>query len=431
MAVVILAGTFLSISRVHEHIGILSAAKVPLMLFALSIVGVFNERHRIVPRFWSREWYMKTIGVMLFIAIIGIPTAVLSLTAFNFLKGVFLKDLAGTFCLWAIACHKKWLPWVARTVAGAGWTACLLALMVRNLDNTGRLNGAYMYDANDIALVACVTMPILLWHALDQTQRFRIMGLVLLAVPLQVLIQSGSRGGMLGLATMLVTLLFFVRSPQKATAMKFARVLTVGLLLTSPIWAPASVKERMTTMFAEDDYNRTSETGRLQIWRRGAVYALTNPVTGVGINNFSAAEGYNPERQREADRLGVGGLAWVTAHNSFVQAWAELGLIGGSAFFYLIFRTLRDALSLASRRARQAKNDAILGSTLALSLVGFGVTGLFLSFAYYHIVYVLLAMIHGYGVSVREPHGRTVLKRGTGGRRSMMAPQGRRSAARA
>lgn len=419
LALVVLGATFLSISRFHEYVGILSTIRMPLLLFGLSIVGVFYERHRVVPRFWYREWYMKSIGVMLFIAFIGIPTAVLAFTALNFLRDVFLKDLAGTFCFFVVASHRKWLPWAVRTVGAGGWVACMLALIVRNLDNTGRLNGAYMYDANDISLVACITMPILLWHALDKSNRFRFLGLIGLVVPLQVIIQAGSRGGMLGVGAILLSLLFFVEAPRRATAMRFARGLVMALLVTSPIWTPPSVKERLGSMFAEDDYNRTSETGRIQIWKRGAVYAFTNPITGVGIQNFGPAEGYNPNRQAQADRMGVGGLMWVTAHNSYIQAWAELGLIGGTAFFYLIFRSLRDSLRLARRRTRSGEPDAILGSALALSLVGFGMTGLFLSFAYYPIVYILLALVHAYAYTARSttlgpraprpaapPHGR-------------------------
>src|SRR5258708_33328068 len=90
----------------------------------------------------------------------------------------------------------------------------------------------------------------------------------------------------------------------------------------------------MGTITSKDDYNHTSETGRMQIWSRGIGYMLANPLLGVGPNNFPAAEGtLSPLAERQQYGIGV---RWNAAHNSFVQIGAELGLPGLTLFVAVI-----------------------------------------------------------------------------------------------
>src|SRR4029077_16062919 len=84
--------------------------------------------------------------------------------------------------------------------------------------------------------------------------------------------------------------------------------------------------EQMGTIVSDTDYNRTEESGRMQIWARGLGYMLENPLFGVGPNNFQTAEGtLSPYAERQ--QFGVG-VRWNAAHNSYIQVGAELGVVG-------------------------------------------------------------------------------------------------------
>src|SRR5678815_3555338 len=92
--------------------------------------------------------------------------------------------------------------------------------------------------------------------------------------------------------------------------------------------------QQMGTIASESDYNRTDETGRVQIWKRGIGYMLSNPLLGVGAGNFPAAEGLlSPFAQRQ--QFGVG-VRWSAAHNTLVQVGAELGVVGLVLFVALV-----------------------------------------------------------------------------------------------
>ena len=109
--------------------------------------------------------------------------------------------------------------------------------------------------------------------------------------------------------------------------------------------------DQMSTIMSDADYNRTDESGRMQIWRRGIGYMLQNPILGVGPNNFQTAEGMlSPFAERQ--QFGVG-VRWNAAHNSFVQVGAELG-IPGLILFLAIIATAFRSLRRSGRRASAA-----------------------------------------------------------------------------
>jgi O-antigen ligase len=148
----------------------------------------------------------------------------------------------------------------------------------------------------------------------------------------------------------------------------------------------------MGTITSDDDYNHTSETGRLQIWSRGLDYMLQNPILGVGPDNFPVAEGtLSPFAERQQWGIGV---RWNAAHNAFIQIGAELGLPGLVLFISIIacaFGALRRAGRNESRAAEAGSQAARVTPALTASLLGFVVGAFFLSLAYSEMLYTLIA----------------------------------------
>ena len=143
--------------------------------------------------------------------------------------------------------------------------------------------------------------------------------------------------------------------------------------------------QQMGTITSEDDYNHTSETGRLQIWSRGIGYMVANPILGVGPNNFPAAEGtLSPLASRQQFGIGV---RWNAAHNTYVQVGAEMGL-PGLGLLVAIIASVFVALGRARHRSR-------LAPVLTATLIGFVVGAFFLSLAYSEMLYTLIALALG------------------------------------
>ncbi len=147
-----------------------------------------------------------------------------------------------------------------------------------------------------------------------------------------------------------------------------------------------------------------------------------HPITGVGIGAFPVAEG-TISRLAKVQDYGEG-LKWSAAHNSFVQVGAELGFPGLLVFLALLFAGLGRArravmlgLAVGDERA------AAMGDALAASLVGYMVSGFFLSEGYSVFAYSMIGIAIGLHealvrqASVRRA-GRANLGAGSGGRRS-------------
>jgi O-antigen ligase len=144
---------------------------------------------------------------------------------------------------------------------------------------------------------------------------------------------------------------------------------------------PASVAGRVETIINyEQDYNFTAQDGRVEIWKRGLRMIKEDPFTGVGIGNFTTADGLMrtlPGR-------------WMNAHNSPLQVAAEIGLLGFVFYIVLLVRMFRTSNQL--RKAPPDKDMALIGNALVLTFIGYAVTGFFLHAGFATIFYILIVL---------------------------------------
>jgi O-antigen ligase len=255
-----------------------------------------------------------------------------------------------------------------------------------------RLGRLYYYDANDFAtfVVTAIPLGIYFLHAAPKamTRVAAALGLVVLTLGF---VWTGSRGGFIALAA--VALFIVVRYSAIPLRWRLGATALVALVVVAT--ASDHYWQQMGTITSDSDYNHTSETGRMQIWRRGIGYMMANPLLGVGPNNFPSAEGtLSPLAERQQYGIGV---RWNAAHNSFIQIGAELGLPGLAMFIAIIasaFLALRRA-GRAEAAAARAEPRPPLTPALTASLFGFVVGAFFLSLAYSEMLYTLVALAIG------------------------------------
>ena len=118
-------------------------------------------------------------------------------------------------------------------------------------------------------------------------------------------------------------------------------------------------------------WDEESAQGRITAWSEGLQMLKHNPLFGVGFRNFT--DFHN-----------------LTAHNSFVLCFAELGLIGYFFWLGLIFCSF-----IALRQAAGDPDAATRkwAGALILSLIAYLATAFFLSRTYAEVFYVIIAMI--------------------------------------
>lgn len=379
---------FITISRVHGFFPILATIKATLLLSAMGIIMLFGTMESWRPGDLGKHWIPKLSGLLLVIAVIGVPFGIYPGQSLNTIIDLFARALLLGVMVWASARTPEGTRFMTKTIAAAIVTAALLALLLGRRDSSGRLSGGYTYDANDIALLAVVGIPLCVWWLLDKANRFR--GMVLAATPLLIylVIQTKSRGGFLALVAVLGAILVLGLRGKNRQFRQASGAIALLVALFVPI-LPGGYLETMRTINDKDDYNRTSPTGRIETWKRGMGYAFSRPLTGVGIGNFETAEGTLSAIAQERSAK-TKGWKWSTAHNSFVLAAAELGLIGGAAFLILVVGSIASLLRLGRGDGDGTEN--LLPAFLGISLLGFGVAGYFLSWTYYDLTWALFGL---------------------------------------
>jgi len=164
-----------------------------------------------------------------------------------------------------------------------------------------RLRGAGIFnDPNDLSLI--LTTGILACFARSATAKRldRLAWLMPVAAFVYALILTQSRGGFLGLAAGIVTLV--------VVRLGFRRGLPIAVL--GGIAGILVLGGRQANL-SLDSSDTTQE--RLRLWSDGLALLVHDPLTGIGAGQY-------------ADEVGM------VAHNSFVQAFVETGLIGGTLY---------------------------------------------------------------------------------------------------
>jgi O-antigen ligase len=291
---------------------------------------------------------------------------------------------------------------LAHVAGGIVYTVVVFS-RVSNMDDIRR-HGLFYYDANDYAMLLVCTLPFAFYYIAPPRRLWqRLLAVGVVACFVFGIVRSGSRGGFLGLVSVLAGLLAIPALPKRhRIAAVVGGIGLLAVLAGSTYW-----ENVRTILHPTKDYNWSgnSESGRMEVWKRGLGYMLDRPVFGVGANAFFVAEG----KLSPLARLGVPsrGFKWSAPHNSFVQVGAELGLVGLVGFIVLLAITARTARSLGGRSRewlREHPQEAAFGQTLLISFGGYLVCGFFLTQAYSAFIYSLYGILIGLTVSARASH---------------------------
>lgn len=370
-----------NVARVQELFPFLIHLRVGL-LFSLWAVFLFV----MTPKKSNTPVVMRITQVKMVLAIyllclLSVPMSVWQGQSFKFLFPSFSSTIF--FFLMIVFATRSYAD--LRKIVWALISGVLLLALFSIYSGVGgsRLSASSTYDANDIALVFVVTLPMIYFFMTQVRKIPRIFLFVSLLVLLYACIGTSSRGGFLGLLSIVPLLMF--KDDKNSWGIKL--LVFLALFFAFFYFAQDSYWERMNTITSEDDYNVTHEAGRLTVWRHGIDIMLQRPF-GCGVGAFDTAIGLT---------FGSGpqGIKWSAAHNSFVQIAAELGFAGFLLFISLIFfsfRCLRVFRLTHQYEQGEAQQHIWLASALETSLLGYCVCGFFLSMAYSPILYLIFAL---------------------------------------
>jgi O-antigen ligase len=377
-----------AVGRVHQLFPVIGLIRPAALMGGLAILLFFSDRRhirRVHLVTGPTTWFVVALLVWMTLSMTG---AIVLSTSLDLVVGNFSK----TFVMFlVIAAGVRGIRDVERLALTYLLAATIYAVVVLMRFDLGegeawRLGDLYYYDANDFATFAVTAMPLALFALHRGRDRYqRILGAVALGVLTLAFVWTGSRGGFIALLAVVAYINFRYRAIPRRWRVGATALVAVVVLAT----ASERYWSQMSTILSDSDYNRSDESGRMQIWKRGVGYMLQFPVFGVGPNNFSAAEGrLSPFADREQFGRGV---RWNAAHNSYVQVGAELGVTGLVLFVSMLvsaFVTLR-----RSNRAAAGSAGTELTQPITASLFAFVVGACFLSLAYSEMLFTLLALV--------------------------------------
>jgi len=277
------------------------------------------------------------------------------------------------------------------------WMGILVFLAVMGIAKGGHGIGGWMGDENDFCMVMVMATPFayfLLFSSTGVVQKMKYLGF--LGSFILAAMASLSRGGFIGLAS--VAAYCWYRSPKKLNALIVVVVAVVFMLL----FAPATYWDEIGSSTSEETMKYGTGAARLYTWGIGMDMFLANPIIGIGQSNFP----WTFEVYEAGETFHERSFGGRQAHSAWVTLVAELGIAGIVIIGAMLLQCYKDLKLVRTRFAPadsrhkhgqtvQAGEDVrvYLARAMEGSLIGFIVSGVFISILWYPSLWVLMAFV--------------------------------------
>jgi len=262
-------------------------------------------------------------------------------------------------------------------------------------------NSAFMGDENDFSLVMNMAVPFSYFMFLEETRSIvkKIFYLISTAIFVIATVISLSRGGFIGLLA--VFIYCWVKTPRKVLSTVVLLFLLGVLALTAPSKYWGEVKS-----ITEENIEVGTGAERWYFWQMGLRMFVTNPIIGVGQGNYPwVIEQYEDPSGGYQERY----HGSRQAHSIYFTILPELGIIGTLIFLAMLFYSFKDLrlmLNLEKKMQQVSfqKNSPSLviyqlyklrfiSYAVIGALIGYLVSGIFLSVLYYPHFWILMGLL--------------------------------------
>jgi len=274
----------------------------------------------------------------------------------------------------------RYLIWViVLSIGYYGVKGGIWALLTGGANKVMGPEGTFLTGNTEIGLALVMILPLILFlRQVEERYNFRQMLLGIFLLCIVAIIFTHSRGALLGLLVMLG--LLFLKSRAKI-------IFLCGILIGVPLFlsfAPDAWFNRMDTI--QNYEGESSAMGRLWSWELAWRMGLDKPIFGLGFRPFRAEmyAYYTPHLPvRSAD-----------AHSIYFQVLAEHGFVGLAVYLSLLGLTLVALRKIRKDSKRDPETAWITNyaDMIFAGLVGFAITGAFLSMSYFDLYFHYLAI---------------------------------------
>ena len=385
-----LAFIVFSFFRIHEAFPLLGPLRIPqlLALSSFAVLGWHLFISKSMKVYWSSNLTLF-IGFFLLVSV-GALLATDRASALGAITGSYSKIMLMVLAITWLTRSEKDFDKAGMIFAMAGLLiACVaiynklngIGLVEGSRVTIGRNIGSMIGDPNDLALV--LTFPLSFALSLVLTPGYKryqkIFFAIIYVCIAWAIIATQSRGGLLGMVAVTGVMLWRLSNNK-------ALLIVLGVIALSLLMVAAGISDRASGGAAEQGVDE-SAMGRLYAWEAAFRMALSNPFSGVGINNFYANYYFYSSHWDGKNHA---------VHSTWFQVIAETGFVGFLIFVWLVKRTFSSIL-FALRTLKNAECNAspgalMLAQALFSGLVGFCVSGTFLTQGFIWPFYILFAL---------------------------------------
>ncbi|PSW19153.1 oligosaccharide repeat unit polymerase [Photobacterium sanctipauli] len=368
--------------RIHEAFPLLMPLKIPQLLALASLAGLGWQ-------LWlnreSISWHRLQTLLLLFSCWVLISCLFASnrSEAFASFNGNFIKIFIMVFAI-------SWLPQRLPQLKIIPSLLILSGLLIGGLALYNKANGiglvegtrvtisrdigSMLGDPNDLALVLQFPVSFAMAYCFYGPKWQRILALLSLLVMIMSVLATQSRGGLLGIACV-----FFAMTLLKSRSIILPSIIS-GIGLAALVLL-AGISDRSSGGAAESGIDE-SAMGRIYAWQAAINMAVSNPFTGVGLNNFYYNYYfYSPHWDGKNHAV----------HSTWLQITAEAGFAGLVLFLLMVIGALRVSFSLLKRLEKHEMQPLAQG--LWLGMLSFCVSGTFLTQGTTWPLYILIGLL--------------------------------------
>ncbi|MEF1172991.1 O-antigen ligase family protein [Vibrio sinaloensis] len=378
-----------SFFRIHEAFPALYSLKIPLLLSLGALSALMW--HTIISRQVKTYWHpnLTQLAAFWLLVIMGIVFASNPGISIAFFKNIYWKIIVMTLAIAWLVDTEDAVKKIATLIIISGILISGVAIFnslngIGLVEGTrvtiGRHLGSMLGDPNDLSLVLMFPLAFAISFATTKNIGMaRLLGIVGVLLAIWAVLATQSRGGLLG--SLAVFGMFGLRLIKSKTLL-----ITLGVVAASALFLAAGISDRQSGGAAEEGID-ASAMGRLYAWEAAFKMAVSNPLTGVGLDNFYVNYFfYSPHWD---------GLNHAV-HSTWFGVLAETGFLGLLVFIWLIIGLLKTSRqTMKSLDANPALFSPLFVATsmaVYAGIVGTIVSGTFLTQGFTWPIYILAAL---------------------------------------
>ncbi|MEF1186271.1 O-antigen ligase family protein, partial [Vibrio sinaloensis] len=367
----------------------LYSLKIPLLLSLGALSALMW--HTIISRQVKTYWHpnLTQLAAFWLLVIMGIVFASNPGISIAFFKNIYWKIIVMTLAIAWLVDTEDAVKKIATLIIISGILISGVAIFnslngIGLVEGTrvtiGRHLGSMLGDPNDLSLVLMFPLAFAISFATTKNIGMaRLLGIVGVLLAIWAVLATQSRGGLLG--SLAVFGMFGLRLIKSKTLL-----ITLGVVAASALFLAAGISDRQSGGAAEEGID-ASAMGRLYAWEAAFKMAVSNPLTGVGLDNFYVNYFfYSPHWD---------GLNHAV-HSTWFGVLAETGFLGLLVFIWLIIGLLKTSRqTMKSLDANPALFSPLFVATsmaVYAGIVGTIVSGTFLTQGFTWPIYILAAL---------------------------------------